>query len=271
MEEKKKIKYFDYKEDDDTHFSIGEVTKKGRYMYEFKDVDGSKFKHEHFCILDIYKIHGKKVKLFESRKFDVSSLLEDNSDEFMISIIDVIDKNRIRVMYNSSYNTSYPDKDGIYNAYGGIAVLNIKTGDIKPEVKTDFFISSYDAEYIYGGNRKDWGDDDNYYIADKKTGKILCTIKNSINNNAKIGRFGNGARYCIKNDGSFISEGINTGKVKCLGTIKDDKYFKKYMIQNMAVKNDSEFYLLYSTDWTNKDIEVFDGISSNFFVVKYTL
>lgn len=247
---KKKVKYFDYTEEDGTHFCTDKVAKKGKYMYKFNLFNEIDFRYEHFCTLNVYKTHGKKVKLIKSKKFDVSSLLKDNSDEFMVSITDVIDKNQIRVMYNSSYQ----DKNGIYNAYGGIAVFNIKTGNVKTKVKTDFFVSFNDAKYIYGGNSKGkgWGDDDKYYIADKKTGKVIHIIKSNLITNASgIKRFRNGTLYCITDDGQIISEGINTN-AKCVGTIQDDKYFKKYMVQNLAVKNESEFYILYSTDWTNE-------------------
>ena len=73
----------------------------------------------------------------------MTKLLKDKNDYFFVNIIGFIGKNKIRAIYNSE------------QGYGGIAIFNIKTGNIKTELKTDFRIMYIYDNYIYGDNSKD--------------------------------------------------------------------------------------------------------------------
>ncbi len=171
-------------------------------------------------------------------------------------------KNKIRAIYNSE------------QGYGGIAIFNIKTGNIKTELKTDFRIMYIYDNYIYGDNSKYFDDNSatKYYIANRKTGKILHTTENKTINSTKSPNksFNNGKFFWIENNGNFIVEDIYNNTTKCLGTIKDNEFFTKYMVLNMKAKNENEFYIVYSKDWPITKRNEFDGTQSNLFIVKYT-
>lgn len=271
---KKKIKYFDYKTDDGGHFYSQDTTKNGNYIYKIKEIyiddylidpdyfKNSPLKYKPACIFQIYKQNGQKVKLSKSKTFNMTKLLKDKKDYFFIDIIGFISKNKIRAVYNSE------------QGYGGIAVFNIKTGNIKTELKTDFHIMHIDKDYIYGDNSK-YSDNNTitkYYIASRQTGEILHTSENKTSNNAKVPvkHFNNGQFYWIEDNGSFIVEDIYNNTTKCLGTIKDNEFFTKYMVLNMKAKNENEFYIVYSEDWPITKRNEFDGTQSNLFIVKYT-
>lgn len=271
---KKKVKYFDYKTDNGEHFYSQDTIKNGNYIYKVKEIflnyylidpgyfKDSPLKYKPACIFQIYKKNGQKVKLSKSKTFNMTKLLNDKKDYFFIDIIGFIGKNKIKALYNSE------------QGYGGIAIFNLKTGSIKTELKTDFHIMHIDKDYIYGNNSKYFDDNTitKYYIASRQTGEILHTSENKTVNNTKIPvkHFNNGQFYWIEDNGSFIVEDIYNDTTKCLGTIKDNEYFTKYMVLNMKAKNENEFYVVYSEDWPITKRNEFDGTQTNLFIVKYT-
>lgn len=271
---KKKIKYFDYKTDNGEHFYSQDTIKNGNYIYKVKEIflddyfidpgyfKDSPLKYKPACIFQIYKKNRQKVKLSKSKTFNMTKLLKDKNDYFFIDIMEFIGKNKIRALYNSE------------QGYGGIAIFNLKTGSIKTELKTDFHIMHIDKDYIYGDNSKYFDDNTvtKYYIANRQTGEILHTSKNKTANNTKTPakHFNNGQFYWIEDNGNFIVEDIYNDTTKCLGTIKDNEYFTKYMVLNMEAKNENEFYVVYSEDWPITKRNEFDGTQSNLFIVKYT-
>ncbi len=271
---KKRIKYFDYKTDNGEHFYSQDTIKNGNYIYKTKEIflddyfidpgyfKDSPLKYKPACIFQIYKQNGQKVKLSKSKTFNMTKLLKDKNDYFFVNIIGFIGKNKIRAIYNSE------------QGYGGIAIFNIKTGNIKTELKTDFRIMYIYDNYIYGDNSKYFDDNSatKYYIANRKTGKILHTTENRTINSTKSPNksFNNGKFFWIENNGNFIVEDIYNNTTKCLGTIKDNEFFTKYMVLNMKAKNENEFYIVYSKDWPITKRNEFDGTQSNLFIVKYT-
>ena len=271
---KKRIKYFDYKTDNGEHFYSQDTIKNGNYIYKTKEIflddyfidpgyfKDSPLKYKPACIFQIYKQNGQKVKLSKSKTFNMTKLLKDKNDYFFVNIIGFIGKNKIRAIYNSE------------QGYGGIAIFNIKTGNIKTELKTDFRIMYIYDNYIYGDNSKYFDDNSatKYYIANRKTGKILHTTENRTINSTKSPNksFNNGKFFWIENNGNFIVEDIYNNTTTCLGTIKDNEFFTKYMVLNMKAKNENEFYIVYSKDWPITKRNEFDGTQSNLFIVKYT-
>lgn len=267
----KKTEYLDYKLDGDRHFYFpySEIDNiKNSYIYELEEVPAEKKSagkiSNPYCILKKYKLNGKEVRVVKNKKVDMGMLLKDKEDYFLANIIEIEDKNNIMIRYNG-----FSPEGG----YGGIAVFNIKTGNIVSEIKTDFHIFSIDDNYIYGNDSKE--DMDNagtYYLANRKTGKVLDVEKNGKISNTEGFRksFNKGKYYWISEDGKYIEEDIFNNRTRIIGVIEDNKYFEKYMLLAIKEKDENEFYAIYSTDWLKTNTNEFDGTQSNLFVVKYS-
>ena len=268
---KKKIEYLDYKLYGDEHFYFpySEIdNRKYGYIYELEEVPSEKKpvgkSSNPYCILKKYKLNGKEVILAKSKKIDMGMLLKDKKNYFLANIIEIEDKDNIKIRYNG-----FSSEGG----YGGIAVFNIRKENIVSKIETDFHIFSIDNNYIYGNDSKE--DMDNagtYYLANRETGKGLDIAKNSKISNIEGFRksFNKGKYYWISEDGKYIEEDIFNNKTRIIGVIEDNKYFEKYMLLSIKEKDENEFYAIYSTDWLKTNKNEFDGTQSNLFVVRYS-
>lgn len=190
-------------------------------------------------------------ELINEKSFIIDILLKKQNHNLYPTGIEYIGNNQVYIKYEVSMK------------YGGIALLDLKTGKIEDIVKVNFCPDKYDENYIYGSK------DGAFIIADRKTGNILLkSIEKALRLPVNMVSYSNGAIYYLTIDGKMYSESAVNDTFTYLGVIKDE-FCKTYAPVGYQVITPQEFYIIYSPEFFKIDEDKFDGELEGLFIVKY--